>query len=177
MISMVIGIDPGKSGGIAVVTSTSFDADPMPVSSDGLVDCRQLAQWISDKRSVWGSGKDVSVWIEDVHAMPGQGVCSMFSFGRGLGAVEGVCGALGLAIHRVRPQEWVKEAQRVLGEHGVDPGASGKVKGKGAVWAKRIWPDVRLQATPRSKKDHDGMADALMIAWYGMRFLESKRKS
>jgi crossover junction endodeoxyribonuclease RuvC len=185
---IVIGIDPGKSGGIAAINRRDFIAlEPMPVSSDGLIDGRRLAEWIVEHtghpHGVWAKNErghdfvdsEVSVWVEDVHAMPGQGVCSMFSFGRGLGCIEGVCGALGLAVHRVRPQEWVKEAERVLGDPGVDRGASGKekAKGRGAVWAKRIWPHANLLATERSKKPHDGMADALLIAWYGMRFIDS----
>jgi crossover junction endodeoxyribonuclease RuvC len=183
---IVIGVDPGKSGGLAAINKRGIvDCIPMPVSSDGLVDSRAVAEWIrgvsapawaKDDRGNDTVDREVSVWIEDVHAMPGQGVCSMFSFGRSLGNLEGVCGALGMAVHRVRPQAWVKEAGEVLGCISVDCGGSGKGsaknKGKSAVWAKRIWTTANLLATPRSKVAHDGMADALLIAWFGLRFQE-----
>lgn len=176
---MLIGIDPGKSGAV-VFLSDSWQivrAFTTPITPDGLIDCVELTRQI-DKARIDCGGEHLpepltSAWIEDVHAMPGQGVCSMFSFGRSVGAVEGVCEALGLTVKRVRPQVWVRKAEEVLGGHGVDCGKDGKAKAKGSAWAKRLWPDADLRASSRSKKYHDGIGDAVMIAWYGLGFEKS----
>ena len=51
---------------------------------------------------------DIAVVVEQVNAMPGQGVTSMFNFGQTFGAIKGVCAALKLPIFFVRPSKWKK---------------------------------------------------------------------
>ena len=107
----IIGIDPGLSGGIAVLENNKvkkiFD---MPVMSEGKKNKRQLnsAQLVKLLRDNYSDQEEVSVVVEQVNAMPGQGVTSMFNFGQTFGAIKGICAALGLPIYFVRPAKWKK---------------------------------------------------------------------
>jgi crossover junction endodeoxyribonuclease RuvC len=58
-------------------------------------------------------GKEIIVVVEQVNAMPGQGVTSMFNFGQTFGAIKGVCAALGLPIFFVRPSKWKKHFELI----------------------------------------------------------------
>ena len=112
----IIGIDPGLSGAIAILENNRvlkiFD---MPVMSEGKKNKRQLnsaqlvkllSDYISDK-------DEVSVVVEQVNAMPGQGVTSMFNFGQTFGAIKGICAALKLPIFFVRPSKWKKHFELI----------------------------------------------------------------
>ena len=52
--------------------------------------------------------KDIKVIIEQVSAMPGQGVTSMFNFGQSFGILKGICSAMQLPMYFVRPAKWKK---------------------------------------------------------------------
>ena len=112
----IIGIDPGLSGGIAVLENNRvlsiFD---MPVMSEGKKNKRQLnsAQLVTLIKENIKSSEDVAVIVEQVNAMPGQGVTSMFNFGQTFGAIKGVCAALGLPIFFVRPSKWKKHFELI----------------------------------------------------------------
>ena len=112
----IIGIDPGLSGGIAVLENNQvlsiFD---MPVMSEGKKNKRQLnsAQLVTLIKENIKSSEDVAVIVEQVNAMPGQGVTSMFNFGQTFGAIKGVCAALGLPIFFVRPAKWKKHFELI----------------------------------------------------------------
>ena len=107
----VIGIDPGLSGAIAVLDGKKvlglFD---MPVMSEGKKNKRQLnsAQLVNIIKEFMNNKEDIAVIVEQVNAMPGQGVTSMFNFGQTFGAIKGVCAALKLPIFFVRPSKWKK---------------------------------------------------------------------
>ena len=112
----IIGIDPGLSGGIAVLENNQvlsiFD---MPVMSEGKKNKRQLnsAQLVTLIKENIKSSEDVAVIVEQVNAMPGQGVTSMFNFGQTFGAIKGVCAALRLPIFFVRPSKWKKHFELI----------------------------------------------------------------
>ena len=112
----IIGIDPGLSGGIAVLENkrvlSIFD---MPVMSEGKKNKRQLnsAQLVMIIKENIKSNEEVAVVVEQVNAMPGQGVTSMFNFGQTFGAIKGVCAALGLPIFFVRPSKWKKHFELI----------------------------------------------------------------
>ena len=112
----IIGIDPGLSGGIAVLENNRvlsiFD---MPVMSEGKKNKRQLnsAQLVSLIKENIKPSEDVAIVVEQVNAMPGQGVTSMFNFGQTFGAIKGVCAALGLPIFFVRPSKWKKHFELI----------------------------------------------------------------
>ena len=93
----VIGIDPGLSGAIAILTDKKvlglFD---MPVMAEGKKNKRQLnsAQLVNIIHQNIIENEETAVVVEQVNAMPGQGVTSMFNFGQTFGASKGVCAAL-----------------------------------------------------------------------------------
>jgi len=112
----IIGIDPGLSGGIAVLENNKvLDIFDMPVMSEGKKNKRQLnsAQLVKLIKDNISKNEEVSVVVEQVNAMPGQGVTSMFNFGQTFGAIKGVCAALGLPIFFVRPAKWKKHFELI----------------------------------------------------------------
>ena len=112
----VIGIDPGLSGAIAVLEEKRvlgiFD---MPVMAEGKKNKRQLnsAQLVNVIKANINQNEEISVVVEQVNAMPGQGVTSMFNFGQTFGAIKGVCAALKLPIYFVRPSKWKKHFELI----------------------------------------------------------------
>lgn len=103
---MIVGIDPGKSGGIAAVGDNGkfIDGIRMPIIKHGkrdVVDTRKLSMWVDHTALT-------CVVIEQVHAMPGQGVSSMFNFGRHTGAVEGWALEWKCPVYWVTPAKWKK---------------------------------------------------------------------
>jgi hypothetical protein len=99
------------------------------------------------------------IMIESVHAMPFQGVTSMFSMGRGLGILEGVVSALRIPYNKCSPQSWQKEILRDF-NRGDDSKAASIIN------AERMFPDADFRATERCKKIDDGLTDAANIALY-----------
>ena len=112
----VVGIDPGLSGAIAVLKEKKvlalFD---MPVMSEGKKNKNQLnsAQLVNILKENIKNDEDIAVVVEQVNAMPGQGVTSMFNFGQTFGAIKGVCAALNLPIVFVRPSKWKKHFELI----------------------------------------------------------------
>ena len=151
MSTFTIGIDPGVSGAIAIVDNNGalIDAYDMPVVA-GQVSAHLLATvecWKGYVDNPFGT-----VVIEDVHAMPKQGVTSSFNFGRSKGVVEGVFAGAGLPIEYVTPAKWKR--------------ALGLTKDKGACRRRAIelWP-AHSDKFKRAKDD--GRAEAALIAlWY-----------
>lgn len=96
---LIIGIDPGKSGGVGWMDmqATAPMAAKMPDTVHELASL--MRGLIEDETSV-------KVYLEKVHAMKGQGVTSMFTFGQGLGRIEGVLAALAIPYEWVAPQKW-----------------------------------------------------------------------
>lgn len=153
-----IGIDPGKNGGIAVIN----DKFPKPVnimvykySDDDLVDVIDVCT--KGSSIAVHRDEEIKCVLEKVNAMPGQGVVSMFNFGQNFGFIQGVLKAYEIPFELVPPQKWKKEFSVTS-----DKNTSIEV-------AKRLFPGVNLKATDRCRKDHDGMAEALLIAEYGRR--------
>ena len=107
----IIGIDPGLSGAIEVLENNKvLNIFDMPVMSEGKKNKRQLnsAHLVNLIRENINSNEEIAVVVEQVNAMPGQGVTSMFNFGQTFGAIKGVCAALKLPIFFVRPSKWKK---------------------------------------------------------------------
>ena len=107
----IFGIDPGLSGAIAVLENeVVLDIIDLPVMAEGKKNKRQLnsaqlSQYMS--KNVENIHK-TSVVVEQVNAMPGQGVTSMFNFGQTFGAIKGISATLKLPIYFVRPSKWKK---------------------------------------------------------------------
>ena len=98
---IIIGIDPGLSGGIAVLKDKTIkNLYDMPVMSEGKKNKRQLnsAQLAKIIKENIHEKEETAIVVEQVNAMPGQGVTSMFNFGQTFGAIKGISAALGLPI-------------------------------------------------------------------------------
>ena len=112
----IIGIDPGLSGAIAVLKNNNvlkiFD---IPVMSEGKKNKRQLnsALLVSLLKENIDENEEVAIVVEQVNAMPGQGVTSMFNFGQTFGAIKGICAALQFPIFFVRPSKWKKHFELI----------------------------------------------------------------
>lgn len=159
MYSAIIGIDPGLSGGIAILRGNHV-ADVIPIpATEGDVDVARLVKWIQQKTlyDPYIGGMNVIAYIEAVHAMPGQGVSSMFKFGYVTGILHGVIRTLEIPLKLATPQAWKKEI------------LAGTAKDKQAAidYCLRMYPDVCFLATEKSRVHHSGMCDALCIAEYG----------
>ena len=148
-----IGIDPGKSGGIAIINCADHvKVTPMILAGKDL-DVSAIEDWIFGN---YNHTQRTIACIEKVHSMPKQGVASSFKFGFVTGVMHGIIGTLGIPLHLVTPQAWKKEI------------LAGTLKDKDAAidFCRRVYPEVNLLATERSRKPHSGMADALCIARY-----------
>ena len=113
---IVVGIDPGLSGAIAILENNKvLNIFDMPVMAEGKKNKRQLnsAQLVSIIKDGTKPESEIAVVVEQVNAMPGQGVTSMFNFGQTFGAIKGVCAALELPIFFVRPSKWKKHFELI----------------------------------------------------------------
>ena len=112
----IIGIDPGLSGAIAVMHDKKvINMYDMPVMAEGKKNKRQLnsSQLVNIIKENINEGEETIVVVEQVNAMPGQGVTSMFNFGQTFGALKGICAALELPIFFVRPSKWKKHFELI----------------------------------------------------------------
>ena len=110
---IIIGIDPGISGSICFFEDGKVtDIVEMPNMADGKKNKRQVngAQIYNEisSRIKNFNKEDIKVVIEQVSAMPGQGVTSMFNFGQSFGVLKGICSAMQLSTYFIRPAKWKK---------------------------------------------------------------------
>ena len=108
--STLIGIDPGMGGGITIIQGQSIQTFDVPTKVEGK---GKKAKDVYDKEGMAAllrphAGRNTIVCLESVHAMPGQGVSSMFGFGRGFGLWEGICAAFDVNMDIVTPMKWKK---------------------------------------------------------------------
>lgn len=157
----IIGIDPGISGGIALVEKTSDGIFlrgvwDMPTTCIAGGKRKVNAPMLADIISRFPT--TATVISEQVGAMPGQGVVSMFNFGRAAGIIEGVVAGVGLDLELVLPVKW----KRVLDLIGKDKNASRAL-------AAEAFPK---QANSFSRVKDDGRAEAALIALWGHKHRE-----
>ena len=152
-----IGVDPGKSGGYAVIREEldgNVSAEVYIWDNDGFIEkMRDIAK---DARTL---GWDVVCAVEKVGAMPKNGAVSMFHFGHSAGYIEGVLHALGIPYQLVPPRVWKKAFSLTN-----DKKLSIEV-------CKRLFPNVDLRATERCRTDSDGKAESLLLCLYAKRNL------
>ena len=151
----IIGIDPGLSGAIAILENNKvLNIFDIPVMSEGKKNKRQLnsAQLVKLLKDNISKNEEVSVVVEQVNAMPGQGVTSMFNFGQSFGIIKGICAALSLPIYFVRPAKWKKHFNLIK-------------TNKDASRTKVIEAYPEISAKLSRKKDSN-KADAILIAMY-----------
>ena len=152
---LIIGIDPGISGSICFFQDgIIIDVVEMPTMTEGKknkkqVNGSQIFNEISDRIKKLDK-KDIKVIIEQVSAMPGQGVTSMFNFGQSFGILKGICSAMQLPMYFVRPAKWKKYFNLINSE-----------KDASRTKAIEIFPYFSVHL---SKKKDSNKADAILIA-------------
>ena len=152
---LVIGIDPGISGSICFFQDGKIiDVVEMPTMIEGKknkkqVNGSQIFNEISERVKKIDK-KDIRVIIEQVSAMPGQGVTSMFNFGQSYGILKGICSAMQLPMYFVRPAKWKKYFNLINSE-----------KDASRTKAIEIFPYFSTQL---SRKKDNNKADAILIA-------------
>ena len=152
---LIIGIDPGITGAICFFEDGEIkDVIEMPNMADGKKNKRQInGSQIFNEISVrirLNSNKEVVVVVEQVNAMPGQGVTSMFNFGQSFGVIKGICSAMQLSVHLVRPVKWKKYYSLIKCE-----------KDASRTKVIEIFPYI---SSKLSKKKDSNKADAILIA-------------
>ena len=152
---LIIGIDPGISGSICFFEDGKIlDVIEMPTMNEGKKNKRQVngAQIYNEitDRIKKLQKQDIRVVVEQVSAMPGQGVTSMFNFGQSFGIIKGICSAMQLPLYFVRPTKWKKYFNLIKSE-----------KDASRTRAIEIFPYFSSQL---SKKKDSNKADAILIA-------------
>ena len=152
---LIIGIDPGITGSICFFEEGKIiDVVEMPNMAEGKKNKRQVngAQIYHEiyKRIKNLEKKDIKVVIEQVAAMPGQGVTSMFNFGQSFGVLKGICAAMQIPMYFVRPAKWKKYFNLINSE-----------KDASRTRAIEIFPYF---STELSRKKDTNKADAILIA-------------
>ena len=152
---LIIGIDPGISGSICFFEDGKIlDVVEMPTMTEGKKNKRQVngSQIYNEisKRISIRDKENIRVVIEQVSAMPGQGVTSMFNFGQSFGILKGICSAMQLPLFFVRPAKWKKHFNLINSQ-----------KDASRTRAIEIFPYFSSQL---SKKKDSNKADAILIA-------------
>jgi len=152
---IIIGVDPGINGAISIIENKKIlEVYDTPTMIDGKKNKRQInsAQVTNIFKERLNINKEVVVVVEQVNAMPGQGVTSMFNFGQSFGVIKGICAALSLPIHFVRPAKWKKHFNLIK-------------TNKDASRTKVIESYPKISNKLHRKKDIN-RADAILIALY-----------
>jgi crossover junction endodeoxyribonuclease RuvC len=181
MINTFIGIDPGKTGGVAIISPSGIKLIDCPVIEiETKVKSKKpnltLIDQVADKGTVKSKAKpktkittksspalmaselaqsitsNSTIAIESVHSMPGQGVRSTFDFGMNFGIWLGVIAALNIPMELVTPQEWKKHY-----------GLIGKDKDASRIIAVQLFPQMAMEL---KLKKYNGRAEALLLAEY-----------
>ena len=153
---IIFGIDPGVSGAISILKNKEvIDVFEMPTMIDGKKNKKQVNG--SELTSIIVNNIDfkkeeVVIVVEHVNAMPGQGVTSMFNFGQSFGVLKGVCAALRLPIHFVRPTKWKKHFNLINTN-----------KDASRTKVIEVYPKI---SSKLSRKKDSNKADAILIARY-----------
>ena len=152
---IVFGIDPGVSGALSVYEDKKLkEVIDMPTMSAGKQNKKQIntAQLSLEIKNRINGSTEIAVVIEQVSAMPGQGVTSMFNFGQSFGVIKGICSALTLPIYFIRPVKWKKHFNLI-----------GSSKDASRTKATELFPNFSDHI---SKKKDLNKADAILIGRY-----------
>ena len=147
-----IGVDPGQRGGYAVISTSETGQTVFAYPWDDAFFAMEMAFLMNSK------DQGIMAAVEKVGAMPGQGVTSMFNFGKNAGYIEGVLSALGIPYQLVPPAKWKKEFSLI-----------GKDKQASIVTCRKLFPELDLKRTERCRTDSDGKAEATLLAEYARR--------
>jgi len=146
METWVLGIDPGKSGGIALLSPNGMPI-VAPTSPTPFDFYKQVGEF---KQFAERGGASLHAWLEQVHSMPRDGVKSAFTFGKWCGYLEMVLIVYGIPFDTVRPQVWMTELGCMTkGDKNISKSKS-----------QMLFPELADKITLKT-------ADALLIAYYG----------
>jgi crossover junction endodeoxyribonuclease RuvC len=156
-MSFLIGVDPGASGAVAILEPDGklvqvFDMPVVKVVSDGKAKRRVSAEMLASELRLYNVHTTIAV-VEQVGAMPGQGVTSMFAFGQSFGMVLGVLAGLAIPTTTVSPATWKKALKLNAGKDGARAKAA------------QLWPS---HASEFKRVKDDGRAEAALIAYWGI---------
>jgi crossover junction endodeoxyribonuclease RuvC len=161
-----LGIDPGLSGGIAVIGTILTTAERTPIIEGDKRTMNLPAVASLIRRFVLANGGVGFAVIEKVGCMPGQGITSAWTFGKGYGSFLGILATLDIPLQEVPAQRWKKEML---------DGADKSDKASSINRAISLFPQVNLITAGR-RVPSDGMAEALLIAEYGRRMYQGVKK-
>ena len=151
MAMLYLGIDPGFSGALASICNGQPSILDTPILRAQAKKDYDLPRMVACLGAARETGADLHAILESIHSMPGQGVVSMFSMGRGLGVWEGLLAALEIPYTMLSPQKW----QRVVGVSGD--------KQEHYRRACQLFPEIASQLD----RKRDGRSDALLLAAAG----------
>lgn len=156
-MSFLIGVDPGASGAVAILEPDGklvqvFDMPVVEVVSGGKAKRRVSAEMLASELRLYNVHTTIAV-VEQVGAMPGQGVTSMFAFGQSFGMVLGVLAGLAIPTVTVSPATWKKALKLNAGKDGARAKAA------------QLWPS---HASEFKRVKDDGRAEAALIAYWGI---------
>jgi crossover junction endodeoxyribonuclease RuvC len=164
---LVMGIDPGFSGGITILDDKGIICcTAMPViniEKGRTLDANRIKSLL---KTITVEDK-YHIFIELVHSMPREGVCSAFNFGLSTGRIIGMIEAYEIPFTKVLPQEWKKHMMA---------GMDKSDKRLSIIRAMQLQPGFNFFATQQCTKPHDGMAESYLIAEYGRRILGGKNE-
>ena len=142
-----IGIDPGAKGAMAILYETGyihiipFDGDKYANELAELTQCEESCRCC----------------LEQVHAIPGNGLTSTWNFAENYGFIRGLMEANGIPYQTVTPQKWKKEFSLTSD------------KSDSITVCQRLFPKVNLLRTERSRKPDNNFAEACLMAEYAKR--------
>lgn len=142
-----IGIDPGAKGAMAILGG-SDGPEIIPFDAQ---------EYMERLRALKTEYKDCICCIEAVQPIRGNGIIALFKLGQSYGWLLGMLDAIGIPYQPITPQKWKKEFGLTSD------------KAKSIEVCRRLFPDVILKRTERSKKDDDNMAEACLLALYAKR--------
>ena len=151
---IIIAIDPGKNGAIAVRTDTGIVVKKMPSTPKDLYDYIHEWKELSERENI-----PIVAYLEQVSAMPGNGVVSMFTFGKGFGHLQMALISCGIRTIEIRPQKWQRALSMTDGRKTDKSEHKRRLKEK----AQRLFPNIKVTADTQ---------DALLISEYA--YLQEK---
>ena len=147
-----IGVDPGAKGGYAVISKSETGQAVFAYPWDDTFFAMEMASLMQFNEH------GIVAAVEKVGAVHGNGIVSMFNFGKSAGYIEGVLTALGIPYQLVPPAKWKKEFSLI-----------GKDKQASIVTCRKLFPELDLKRTERCRTDSDGKAEATLLAEYARR--------
>jgi hypothetical protein len=168
----MIGIDPGESGGIALLIRGGVWTVPLPISrrsNTSRLDVTAFCGLVNDFRLL---GAPPFVLIEHVGGLPRQSAPRAYNFGFACGQIDAACVLLGLAVRYVRPQVWRARTgvtAAILPTDRDSKAASVRVADATFPAHAWQWHPPRPAGARRDPAPLDGLAEAALIAFYGSR--------